>query len=312
MKIFPAAIAGLALAIASLGALIGQTYGVSDPFLASLIKTSFGLLSGFFILVFTLRIVFDFQGVQKELEDNVLARSVFPTYFMTWMVISTYLKPFLGGFATAIWAVALILQFAWLSAFLYKYAIREFDIKNVYPSWFVIGAGFVVGTTSAPAHGTLEIARVLFILGLIGFYLTLPFFIYRMIKHFEVAEHVRPTLTIAMAPANLLLAGYLTLLNAGMMPYSALILHPLMLLSVCGIIFMFCVTFKLMFGKFMQTFSGFTFPFVITATAITALSDRLFPWLSWPALIAQAAAVAVVLYVTARYLIYLTGQLKKT
>lgn len=309
IRIMPPAITGLALGIASLGGLVeGLTEAESQAF-ATGFKHASGILSAILIILFSLRILFDFAELKAEFENNVLARAVAPTYFMTLMVLSTYLKSAVPTLALVLWSVALCIQLLWALAFLYKYVIREFEITNILPAWFVIAAGFVVGTTTSPVHGTLGVGKALFFAGLIGFYVLLPVFVYRMVRYFKFEKPVWPTLTITMAPANLLLAGHMSLVIAGAMKLNALIIHPLLCLSVLGVLFVLVFTIRYLFGEFMPTFSGFTFPFVITATALTALSEGPLPWLAIPALVMQLAAVFVVAYVTVRYLCYLGAKL---
>lgn len=310
-RIIPPAISGLALGVASLGVLLETLLSQIFPGLALLIKTACGIIAGIGIILLTLRAIFDFKNLHKEFENNVIAWSVLPTYFMSCMVLSTYLKPIIGEAAFYLWATALSIQLALVVYFIFRFVLK-FKITNVYSSWFVIAAGFVVGTTTSPAFEMYGVGKILLILGVIGYALGVPLVAYRLIKHPIQVAAAKPTVAISMAPANLLIAGYITLVNAQVLPLSFVFLCIMLTLSLAGIIFVVATCMPLLLKEFYPSFAAFTFPFVISATALTHLSRGPFPALSPIAFALQIAATLIVVWVLVRYIAFLSEQIKSS
>ena len=112
-------------------------------------------------------------------------------------------------------------------------------------------------------YGMDNLGRVAFWFGLITYLILLCPVLYRIIKIKEMPEPALPTLVILAAPASLLLAGYINSFTEKNMT----IIYLLMTLSLIFYIRVIIMLPRLLKLKILQV-SGFTFPLVISATAL--------------------------------------------
>lgn len=88
------------------------------------------------------------KKVSENLSNPVVA-SVFPALSMGIMLMATYIKPLVPSLAFIIWIIGLILHIV-LILFFTKKHVLDFNIKKVFPSWFIVYVGIVVGSVTAP------------------------------------------------------------------------------------------------------------------------------------------------------------------
>lgn len=294
LKKFPVAVCGLALGLASLGNLL--------PAFWPPLRYVCGGVSFLILLAFTIRALTDFGSIRKELE-NPVAFSVLPTYTMAVMLLSGYAKPFAGDAAVAVWFAALALQFVIMAAFVRTFVVK-FNIENVFPSWFVMFVGIVVASVTSPVMEQKEVGRLVFFAGFTLYMALLPVVLYRVLKIGGIPQPARPTAAIFTAPANLCFVGYMSAFDEKSV---ALAVFMIMI----SLIFWLAVVFslpKLLRLPFFPSYSAFTFPFVISATAYKAgsafFTGALAGALGALSLFALIIAVAAVLYVLLRYCMF--------
>lgn len=296
IKKIPVPICGLALALASLGNFL-ESYGQG-------LRYAFGAVALLIALLFTLRLILDFPAVKKELGSPAVF-GVLPTFDMTWMVLATYINPWHAGLAKFIWYGAVFLHAVLLVIFTKKFVLH-FDVKNVFPTWFVMFIGFVVGSVTSGAMGTQGLGSVLFYLGFIAYLVLLVLVSYRVFVVKEMPEATLPSLAIYTAPPHLCLAGYFGAVN-NPHPAIVLLLFGLGIISYLGVLLALPKLLKL---PFYPSFSAFTFPLVISTVA----QKTVYTWLGegygiyLPPLVntlTTILALAVVLYVLLRYLGFL-------
>lgn len=296
IKKIPVPICGLALALASLGNFL-QIYGQG-------VRYAFGALAFLIIFGFTVRLILDWKGVAKEIE-NPAVMGVLPTYDMTWMVLATYISPFHTGIATVIWYAAIVFHAMVIIAFSRKF-INEFHIENVFPTWFVMYIGFVVASVTSGALNQQPVGQVLFYLGFVAYLALLVPISIRVFTVGKMPEGTWPTLAIYAAPPHLCLAGYFAAFNE---PNTAIV-FILLGLGIISYIAVLVALTKLLRLKFYPSFSAFTFPLVISAVA----QKSVFAWLgeSYGLYIPPVVnyfttflAVVIVLYVLIHYLVFL-------
>lgn len=294
LKKFPVPVCGLALGLASLGNLLAP-FGTAVRYIC-------GAASFFIVLVFTIRALTDFASVRKDLE-NPVAFSVLPTYTMALMLLSVYAKPFIGTAAISLWFAALTLQLVIIAAFV-KTFVLKFNIMQVFPSWFVMFVGIVVASVTSPVMGQKEIGRVLFFAGFTSYIALLPIVIYRVLKIGGIPDQARPSIAIFCAPASLCFVGYMSAFDEKNAAF-ALFIAAFSLTSWLAVVASIPRMLKL---PFFPSYSAFTFPLVISATAFSAAgpffggsAGDLFSMLS-P--LATMLAAAVVLYVLTRYAMF--------
>ena len=293
-KKFPIPIAGLMLALAATGNLV-SSYG-------TIYRNILGLISIMILILLTIKFITNTSGVVKELENPVVA-SVFPTFTMGMMLISTYLKPYASELAFSLWSLGIVCHGLLIIWFTIKY-IFNFNIKKVFPSYFIVYVGIVVGSITAPAYGLPSIGTKIFWFGFISYLCLLPMVIYRVFVIKSIPEPAIPTLTIFAAPASLCLAGYLSSVankDINMIGF----LSILSLIMFLGVILYLPKMLKL---KFYPSYSAFTFPMTISAIAMKKTYGYLstlgtnINGLNYLVKFQEILTVIIVLYVLIKYI----------
>lgn len=271
LRALPIPICGLILGMASLGNLLKSVGWLALGNLLGLIA------SGLMILVL-LKLLLLFHETRAHLSDPIIA-SVAPTFTMGLMVICTYLVQFpgLAGMVRLLWLGTLFLHFGLMLLFTYRFVIKkEVLIEHIYPSWFIVYVGIgVISVTSGNFYPAL--GQIIFWVAL-GFYLfLLPFVLHRVFNYRQMAEATLPLITIIAAPGSLCLTGYLKV-------YS----HPQMVLVVSLLLLsqlLYVVVLKMIIPlrrlPFYPSYAAFTFPLVISATALSEATSILPITSSW-------------------------------
>lgn len=293
----PIPIVGLMLALAATGNLV-LSYGV-------LYRNIFGMLSAIILILVLIKIIKYPIETSDSLNTPVVA-SVFPTLSMGIMILATYVKPFASSLSLGIWLIGLVFHGALIISFTRKY-VFNFNIKAVFPSWFIVYVGIVVGSVTAPTFDKLNIGQLLFWFGFISYLVLLPIIVKRIFKYKEIPEPVLPTITILCAPASLCLAGYIS----SFPDKNILIVSFLLVISQLTLLYVLSQLPKLLKLKFYPSYSGFTFPLVITAISLKLTYGFLnsvgkpIDILKHLVKFEEILAVIIVLYVLFRYIRFL-------
>lgn len=286
-------IVGLMLAFAALGNLV-QSYG-------NIYRNIMGAISAILFIIATAKFAYDFQGLKNEL-NNPIGASVFPTYSMGIMLLATYVKSYNSNVAYAVWIIGIIIHIALIIRFSMKF-VRKFNIKQVLPSWFIVYVGIgVVAVTGKAFNQT--VGQYAFCFSVVS-YLILIFVVgKRVFVVKEIPEPALPTLVIFSAPGSLCLAGYLNSFDQR----NFFIFWFLLVLSQGFYIFALIKLIGLLKLKFYPSYSGFTFPLVISALALKLSNGFLINQgvkitvLPIFIKVEEIIAVIIVFYVLRRYL----------
>lgn len=290
----PIATGGLMLALVSLSKL----YSVMDMTIMSAVFFLCGL--PLFLLLFA-KILFAFPSVVKDMQNPIIA-SISPTIPMGTMVLASIMEnySFLAPIASTIWYVAVVMQLMIVGYFGYRFILKKtLTLQDVYPSWFIIfvGLGIIPNTTGTQNP---QFAQWIFWIVLINYMILLPMIIVRLFKH-ELGEPAKPLLTLLAAPGSICLAGYLNLFDT----YENWLVFILLIISQAMYIVVLVQLPKLLQLPFYPSFAAFTFPLVISATALVTTARAMdIPSFNWLAGIEIAIASCVVVYVFVRYNIY--------
>ncbi len=170
--------------------------------------------------------------------------------------------------------------------------------------------GIVAASVTAPAFKMNTAGQIIFWFGFVSYIVLLPIVLYRTIKIKEIPEPAAPTLIIFAAPASLLLAGYINSFAEKNMSMIWLLAALSIIMYIAAIIMLP----KLLRLRFYPSYSGFTFPLVISGIAMKltngflSKSGNAIAWLKYLVKFQEAAAVAIVLYVLYRYIQFLTAK----
>jgi len=297
VKKLPIPITGLMLALAATGNLV-QSYG-------EMYRNIFGVLSAIILVLVIIKILKFRSGTSESLENPVVA-SVFPTLSMGIILLSAYINKYVPTIAFGVWVLGLILHIIFIIKFTIKY-ISNFNIKKVFPSWFIVYVGIVCGSVTAPAFNMTSIGKIIFWFGLLSYLVLLPITLKRVFKIKEIPEPALPTIVIFSAPTSLCLAGYMNSFQDKNM------LLVLILLVVSQITYLCVLTQlpRLLKLKFYPSYSAFTFPLVISAISLKLTNGFLtkvgtnVDFLKYVVKFEELLAVVIVLYVAVRYIRFL-------
>ncbi|CAH0526743.1 TDT family transporter [Vibrio hippocampi] len=297
----PTPMAGLALAIASLGWCWDSAFDLHH-----FVKWGTALTAAALLAVLAYKFVFHYSALREELAHPVVG-SVVPTFAMACMVVSNSVVEFSQLAGDAIWLAAIALHISFLLSFCYHRA-KQFELAHMVPSWFVPPVGIIVADVAFTGNPALRpIADFTLYFGLLAYAIMLPMMVYRLIFSHEIPDAAKPTIAILAAPASLSLAGYLSVSTQPSLLLVALLFGIAVLMTLV-IYFAFITLLKL---PFSPAYAAFTFPMVIGATALFKLSSLLETlnfsgngaeqvW--WLAAIELTIATLVVGYVSVRYL----------
>lgn len=294
IKGIPIPIAGLMLALAAAGNLVAS-YGL-------IYRGILGAISTIIFLLLLLKVFIHRKDVIKDLENPVIA-SVSPTFSMGIMILSTYIVASLPSIAYGLWITGLLLHCV-LIIYVTKKFILDFNIKKIFPSYFVVYVGIVVGSVTAPAFNATALGQSLFWFGFICYLVLLPIVLYRVFSVKSIPEPALPTMAIFAAPASLCLAGYMSSFQEKNMT----IVWILTLLSLIMLLAVLLYMPKMLKLKFYPSYSAFTFPCVISAIAIKKTNGFLISTgqeisiLKYIVRFEELLAVTIVVYVLIRYI----------
>lgn len=286
-------IAGLMLSLTAAGNLVSY-HGI-------IFKILLGILAFVILLLLIIKIITNHKHIEEDL-NNPAVSGVISTFPMGIMVLSAYINPFLPNAAYAMWITGIVAQITIMIYFTEKF-IFNFDIKNVFPCYFIVYVGIAVGSIVAPVFNATDIGKVLFWFGFISYLILLPLISYRVFKIKPIPEPAIPTLTIFAAPASLCLAGYLSSFESVDMTMAGI----LVFLSLFMLFLVLLYLPKMLKLKFYPSYSAFTFPLVISAFAIQSSNNFLIkmnigmPLLQYVGYFIELLAVISVIYVLIHY-----------
>lgn len=254
----PTPMAGLALAIASLGWCWESMFNLSGygQWISAAIAS--GLL-----IMLILKNGLHWNLLKQDLAHPVIG-SVIPTFAMAMMIISNSIHQFNPIMGDLLWLLGVVLHILFMGSFFYHRS-KQFKLHHMLPSWFVPPVGIIVADVSFAGNPILlPIAQAALIFGLISYAVLLPTMIYRVLFSENIPHLAQPTIAILAAPASLSLAGYLTVSQTN----SPVIIGILFGIAVLMTFITYLALFKLLTLPFSPGFAAFTFPTVISATAL--------------------------------------------
>ena len=295
IKNLPLAITGLILAILSLGKIFAD---FSSPFI---------IIGSVLIFMVLLKLVLHFDTFYNEL-NNLITLSTFGTFSMALMLFSTYLKPLFmplsQGIAFGIWILGIIIHLSIIVLFTKNYVLKDFNIENVFATWWIVYIGITMAAITAPAYDLQKYGFIFFGIGFILMIPTLILVSYRYLKFTAIDDKNKPFICIYTALLSILIVGYV---NAWTIDGNFL---SIIYIGAC-IFYIFAIfqAIKLLVVehlKFMPSFSAFTFPFVISAIA-TGEAYKFFGFAALNHLfhIQSAIALILVIFVSYKYLKFL-------
>ena len=295
IKNLPLAITGLILAILSLGKVFADFRGI------------FFIIGSILIFLVLLKLVLHFDTFINEL-NTLITLSTFGTFSMALMLFSTYLKPLLLPFsqkiAFVIWILGIIIHLSILIIFTKKFVIDNFDIENVFATWWIVYIGITMASITAPAYNLQEYGFIFFGVGFILMIPTLVLVSYRYLMFTAIDDQFKPFICIYTALFSILIVGYVNTLTI-----NENFLSVIYMFACIFYIFAIFHAIRLLIMErleFMPSFSAFTFPFVISGIA-TGEAYKYFGFsaLNYLFYIQAIIALILVIYVSYKYFVFL-------
>lgn len=261
VKAIPMAIVSIALALAALGNLLLASFG---PYWATT-RYILGVAAFVVLLVYLIKIIFHFPHAREEFKTPI-PLSVLPTATMALMLLSAHIRPYLPGFALGMWYASVGLHLLIMLFFIIRF-VPKFKLGTVFPSWFIVAAGIITTSVTAPAMSAQPLGQVAFYVGVGLYVITLIAVVARMAnKNLNWPEPARHTIAIFTAPMSLAIVGYFS----SFAPYERSDVVVFALIGAALVSYLYVtlmMVFKLLPIKFYPTYAAFTFPYVISALA---------------------------------------------
>ncbi|MDO4312438.1 MAG: TDT family transporter [Eubacteriales bacterium] len=294
IKKVPIPLCGVMLGTAALGNLL-QSYSEG-------IRNVCGIVAGLLLILILLKLIL-FPGAVKEDMKNPIMASVSGTFSMALMILSTYVKPYIGQAAYYIWLFAIALHVVLIVYFTMNFIVK-LQMPKVFASYYIVYVGIAVAAITAPAYEKLGIGSAAFWFGFICLILLLVLVTIRYVKYKEIPNPAKPLICIYAAPTSLCIAGYVQSVT----PKSYGMLMGMFV--VACILYVFALVKAVGYLKlpFFPSYASFTFPFVISAIAskqtMACLANigRPLPVLQYVVLIETVIAVVLVVYTLIRFL----------
>jgi len=288
IKNLPIASSGLLLAIFSLANLYDLTF-----------PKSLTLLVGIILLSLLLSKIIFYRNIVKEELEQLVVLSTSGTFSMATMLFSTFLINLNYYFAITVWTIGLILHSLLIIVFSYRYVFKNFEIENVYASYWVVYVGITMASITGLSFNIQNFSRIFFIFGFVMMLITLPLVTYRYISYPVILEQNKPLKCIYAALINILIVGYVN-------SFTSINTYFLFSLYIIASIFYLYSLYKFITYRkipFYPSYSAFTFPFVISAIASTKIFiiSNYNPLLGSVALIETYIATLLVAYVLIKY-----------
>lgn len=297
IKKVPIPLCGVMLGTAALGNLL-QSYGEG-------IRMVCGGFAAFLLLLILLKLIL-YPGMIKEDMSNPIMASVSGTFSMGLMILSTYVKPYIGPSTKYIWLFAIGLHIVLIVYFTIKF-ILKLVLPKVFASYYIVYVGIAVAAVTAPAFEATGIGTMAFWFGFVTFIALLILVTYRYATVKEVPVPAQSLICIYAAPMSLCIAGYVQ----SVMPKSKSFLLGMLL--VATVLYLFAIVKMLGYIKlpFYPSMAAFTFPFVISAIATKQTMacmmnmESPMPILKPIVVIETIIAAILVIYTYFRFMIFL-------
>lgn len=302
IKKVPVPLCGVMLGLVALGNLL-QSYSEGIRYVC-------GVFAAFLLVLVLLKLIMFPQMIKEDMKNPIMA-SVAGTFPMALMLLSTYVKPFIGKWAYYIWIFAIVLHVILIVYFTVKF-IAKLQIPKVFASYFIVYVGIVVASVTAPAYEKISIGTAAFWFGFVTLVLLLILVTYRYVKFKEVPDPAKPLICIYAAPTSLCIAGYIQSVTPKSYGFI------LAMLVVATVIYIFALVKAAGYLKmpFYPSYAAFTFPFVISAIAskqtmaCAANMGKPLPFLKYVVLVETVIAVILVVYTFVRYMGFLFDRKK--
>lgn len=218
-------------------------------------------------LIALLKIVTDFQQFKGEYLQPIPG-SLYAAWPMLMAILAGYFHDILPWpqVGLVIWYLAVTLHALHILYFTWRNVLKAPTLDGFTPTWFVTYVGILVPVVAGGTFGNPVIMKGLMIYGFLITFTIVPAMIWRLWKK-ALAEVLRPTFTIFLAPFSLTLIAYLTMAKQPQ-PWLANLLYVILLGFIIAVIVKLP---SFVAGPFTIAFAALTFPLAIATLATARL-----------------------------------------
>lgn len=261
------------------------------------IRLIFGIVACLLFVLSICRICSDIPLYKKEMQNPVMA-STFSTFFMSMIVLSTYIKSYSSLVAIIFWFLGIILYIIYLVYIVSKIILPT---KKILPSHYVTFVGLAVASVTSPMFEMQALGKVIAIICLAFFVILTPLIFRNLFKRDYIPTAALPTKVIVGAPLSLSLLGYLNTFGADNTALIGIMMCVAFLLTLLAIYFL-CTSLS---KKFNAAYAAYTFPMVISSFCMQAISKKtIFGFTKWVYLVELCIALVVTIGVFVVYAIH--------
>ncbi|WOO90005.1 TDT family transporter [Mollicutes bacterium LVI A0078] len=226
------------------------------------------MLIGIVIWVIAFRkIVFNFDKVKTEYSENTVTATLYATFAMLTMVLSSFIVSYIPVLGKALWLAGIAMQSALIVMLFGLHIFKKRNLDVILPSWYVTLLGLLVSTAIGTEMGFPTLQKIIVIYGFLMYFGTIAFVVYRLFKK-DLPKPARYTKTILLAPISLIIVGYINVYENK----SQLLVTVLMLILAITMLYVLTQTKSFMEGGFTPGYAALTFPHAIAIIASLKLS----------------------------------------
>lgn len=269
-----------------------------------------GAAGGVLMILFAASVLDDTKKFASDMRNPIMA-SVFCALPMAVMMMATYIKPYIGWSAKAVWFLGIGLHICMIIYFTVKF-VFGFALDKVFASWFIAYVGIAMAGITAPAFESTALGSACVRFGLGALAVLMVLVTVRYMKK-PAPQPAQPLICIYAAPASLCIAGYVQSVTPKSLPF----LTALWALATVCFVFA-CVKFvQYIKLPFFPSYAAYTFPFVISAIAskqLMACAANMgspMAFLSTVVLAETVIAVCTTLYALVRYMVFIFAGAKQ-
>ncbi len=215
------------------------------------------------------KIVFHFSIVKEEYMGNTVTATLYATFSMLTMVLSSYIVTYLPFVGKALWLIAVFIQSSLIIMLFVLHIFKKRNIDVILPSWYVTLLGLLVSTAIGGAMGFENLQKVIVIYGFIMYFSTIGVVVYRLAKK-DLPAPARFTKTILLAPISLVIVGYINVFEPNVN-----VVFFLYAIFIITMIYVLLQTKSFMQGGFVPGYAALTFPHAIAIIASLKVSGVL-------------------------------------
>ena len=209
------------------------------------------------------------EKIKDELKDPSLG-CVYPTIFMTLMVISSFIAEFNLTIGRILWISATVMHFITFILFAVEMS-KDFKLEKMLPSWFIptVSIGLSAGTSKSMAMPTT--AKIFFCYSFTMYLIVFPLMLYRLICKDKIDESKMATLMVIVAPTNVCLSGYFIIAPNP----NPVFVGVLSIISYLSLFYGYYILPQLTKLPFSPSLASLTFPLAVNVVACQRLASYL-------------------------------------